>query len=1122
MNGTVYDDYIPGLVDSLLQNLGQTDNNVLLIKHYNTFDLEEAYVKALSETRTQAQFLYHSFDISGMLTAYEPFMGWIRKLYEEAEEPSLEEFLDKNHVYPLHRAVLQSYLETGICSRQETVLMDEIEYETRRMQEEILHMLGYFAQKKPLFLVLNKIHAAGKSTVDLIMRLISEQPNSNLVILATYNESAPELVYSRDRWQSFLQYMEERDYTVDWTLDAMVLSREINPGFEFNGRKLEKYYSELSNMYYMLALEQAEYYLNFFYHKFEIEKVYVSLKYKFLYLELYAKVAMCLHKGLDALQYCDGMRLILEVVHNQEWEYRYYMLVAEAYMLTYQNEQALQQIERCQPVCEELKNPLYSFRLELLKYMIRFEGWTNVWCLADGDEESRRLLKKTEEYGFYNHMAHIFVYGFDNAVERYETVDALETMLPNFNKGIKIAMAIGNDQFLIAAYKKNIMLASMNGYHEVVQYFYDKYYEIVKRNKDAVEEGCVFNGMGYTCCTIEEHQQANEYFRKALSIFGKLNDIEYINETLYNMAINSVLAGEYEAADVQFGACLRIVRIMRSNTVRVCNISKIYGLRAYCCYRMGIFYSCKMYAQRVEQFLGNIIELEENDKGVVHLWDDDLFLYFFLKGLLQDHEGQTKEAIKTMDRARKYMDRSKGSEFLNRPIFALGYAEICRKLKLEDRAKKVLKQALQFCEEKKCERKAQILRAALANEAYEPERYDLELDSGIIDRIIERSLSQGMHKRFLEQKKQVDFLGIWQKFVNNTETTVQQVVNEALASLKKYFELDAMTFIRVENGKSVIRYDDSPYGINANKAAYIVDYFNKNRRGFAVTRLDKGYVDQKELIQYVFGTTGINTWICAPIFLNEQLNSVFVATVDLGMDWNYREKKYEFDEDELSILTFLYRELLDAMERMEARNQINSINNELQFVNDRLKELAVRDTLTGLYNRQGFNEEFEVQMKRAKKANRNLEISFLYADLDNFKYYNDTFGHDVGDLILKQYAKLIKGICEARGFAVRYGGDEFILVLYTDDHREIEEAAKSIYLALDHERGFVRQISGELGRAVDIPREKYLSCSIGISTTVLSEKDMTKEKIEETLKKADQMMYYVKKTTKHRYIFYEE
>lgn len=52
----------------------------------------------------------------------------------------------------------------------------------------------------------------------------------------------------------------------------------------------------------------------------------------------------------------------------------------------------------------------------------------------------------------------------------------------------------------------------------------------------------------------------------------------------------------------------------------------------------------------------------------------------------------------------------------------------------------------------------------------------------------------------------------------------------------------------------------------------------------------------------------------------------------------------------------------------------------------------------------------------------------MFIDLDNFKHYNDTYGHDVGDLVLKEMADIFSGLCEKQGFVCRYGGDEYIIV----------------------------------------------------------------------------------------------
>ena len=1119
---TLYEDYIPNLVDSMLLNLGVSDSSFLLIKHHNTFNLSAEDVASLAQTRTRGTFLYHSFSAENILGAYEPFLDWIKQLYNELSDESMDEFLEQSGVYLLHRPIFKSYFETGECKRKEELLVSEIEFEQKYFLEELVRMFQRFSEKKPLVLVFNKLHAAGSSTIRLVEEIISSKESKNIAVLVTYNELAPELKYSKEAWKNLLAKFDAHDCIIDWTFSSIVSESETNVTFKFNNHNLAEYYTKLNNMYRLLALDQAAFYLDILYHKFEVEKVYIIPEYKFKFLELYAKVAMCQDKTSDALLYCNGMRTIIEEEDNIDWKLRYNYLAAQIHMYSFQPDLAEKYVGKCADITKGINNPFWQFKVKLLQHMISFQGWRNVWMLLDDMKVDADLIIEAEKYDYYNHVAHIYVYSFDNDRSKYADVGKIESVLPEFNRGIEIATRLGNNQMMIEAYKKNIMIASTNGYYDVANYFYAKSQEIVTKSNDHFEEACIYNGMGYNCCTMEQYTKANEYFNKALLIYAKLDDIEYMNETIYNMAVNAILAEEYTMADSYLGTCLKIIKITKSNSVRVCNISKIYGLKAYCCYKMGVLYNCKINLQYVEQFLGHVIELEDRDAYKVHLWDDDLFLYYFIGGLLLEHENNLQDALIMMRKAEKYVARSKGSEFFNRIPYSIGYARICRKLGYDEEAEAVLSKCLHFCDKKGYLYKKNMIKAEMEGKTYANMKWNLSFKGISLDEIIEMSVRKGIVRDYQEQNDEINFLSIWQKFINNNDLSITQTIHNAITTLKNNYSIDELIFIRMENGKPVVRYNDFSYDIDEEKIHYLVEYFNKNRSEFAINRLDKGYMDHKDMINKVFGFNSINTLICAPIFVNEQLNSLFIAGVSIDSDWNYKSKRYEFDENDLSILMMLYRQLLDAIERMETRQKIESINSELQFVNKRLKESAIKDILTGLYNRQGFNEELELQAKRAAKAGEDLKLSFLYADLDNFKYYNDTFGHDIGDLILKEFSSLISNICEERGDAVRYGGDEFILVIYSDDREEIEQAAKDIYLNLEKQNGFAKQISEVLGESVEIPEERMVSCSVGISETTISSDDAIKEKIEETLKRADEMMYYVKKTTKHRYVFYDD
>jgi diguanylate cyclase (GGDEF)-like protein len=91
-----------------------------------------------------------------------------------------------------------------------------------------------------------------------------------------------------------------------------------------------------------------------------------------------------------------------------------------------------------------------------------------------------------------------------------------------------------------------------------------------------------------------------------------------------------------------------------------------------------------------------------------------------------------------------------------------------------------------------------------------------------------------------------------------------------------------------------------------------------------------------------------------------------------------------------------------------------------------LRRLATRDLLTGLYNRNFFNEAITRDIKRAERNGEKL--SFIVIDIDGFKHINDTFGHLYGDGVLRECASLLRQCARKSDFLCRFGGDEFIIV----------------------------------------------------------------------------------------------
>jgi diguanylate cyclase (GGDEF)-like protein/PAS domain S-box-containing protein len=157
-------------------------------------------------------------------------------------------------------------------------------------------------------------------------------------------------------------------------------------------------------------------------------------------------------------------------------------------------------------------------------------------------------------------------------------------------------------------------------------------------------------------------------------------------------------------------------------------------------------------------------------------------------------------------------------------------------------------------------------------------------------------------------------------------------------------------------------------------------------------------------------------------------------------------------EDKLSLLAPSPQAVQYEQATLKRRSIAAAERASLALANLKLRELlrnqSIRDPLTGLYNRRYLEESLNRELQRAKRAGRNLSLVML--DLDHFKHFNDTFGHQVGDILLKEVAGVIKSRVRAGDLACRYGGEEFSLIVAEVDTQGAHKCAESIRETIKH------------------------------------------------------------------------
>ncbi|HPC35206.1 MAG TPA: diguanylate cyclase [Candidatus Marinimicrobia bacterium] len=107
-----------------------------------------------------------------------------------------------------------------------------------------------------------------------------------------------------------------------------------------------------------------------------------------------------------------------------------------------------------------------------------------------------------------------------------------------------------------------------------------------------------------------------------------------------------------------------------------------------------------------------------------------------------------------------------------------------------------------------------------------------------------------------------------------------------------------------------------------------------------------------------------------------------------------------------------------------------------------MKDLAMIDGLTGLYNHRAFKERLQIEIERSRRYENSLTLMIL--DLDKFKRINDTYGHIFGDLVLKKTASIIRGSVRTVDTVARYGGEEFAVILINTDKNSSYKTAERI------------------------------------------------------------------------------
>ena len=311
----------------------------------------------------------------------------------------------------------------------------------------------------------------------------------------------------------------------------------------------------------------------------------------------------------------------------------------------------------------------------------------------------------------------------------------------------------------------------------------------------------------------------------------------------------------------------------------------------------------------------------------------------------------------------------------------------------------------------------------------------------------------------------------------------EELIEKILASRKSanyYSELD-------RDGKRVYYV---PYMENVRKIAYVIKVLAEEK------------ISKEILLSFIIGMVPIIIFILFDFFVKTMMDkklvnpimSLYEHIVSLKDNKEYRLLKYPKVGNEID-------EVIDAFNSLMVEVKAQKTDIENKKIN--LEKLAYVDHLTGVATRRLMEEKYKLLFESAKRSETILTLIMI--DLDYFKEYNDRYGHLKGDLALKKIGMLLKKVFKRDGDIVsRYGGDEFLVVLYKTSLKDtitlVEEFQKKLKICgIEHEDSPFAEVTVSMG--------------------IKSSKIYKNQRSSLFLREVDKALYKAKERGRNKYIF---
>lgn len=1051
----------------LLNAISEIDNKIILIKDSDELSLKEVR-NNLSKINSLNKSFYKNLKKDNKYEPYYPFISFIKEEISKSSIP-LTEFLDVNSIYPNHKEIFNTYITFNVASREEEIIPFDYGYEKNKLYESLLNVFNNYSEECEVYILLENINYMTYSTLEWMKWLVNNEKDYKFKILLTinsYDYYKPEL---QDEFESFIEMVESK-YSL-----LQVDSNENKLEHNFNTKENmdEDFINDGENFYQFFALNEA---LHCFNKKYELiknsEEYRVSKELKYVLSRL-GDIYLLKDDYHNSHIYYD---LLLNKAIELNDEYLKAVAFQQLSMLDILRRK-FSSAEKFAKNSYKISISINSEQLKLKSYELLF--WINELgkyrTTIENLEFEEEFIILAKKYNKRNSLAYFLTHSF-NALSFRGPSDQREDY---YYEGHALAKELKNENCTLSAHLKTALVYAVNGLHNISKQYYIKVESLLIEMKDDFRLAQTYNGIGYYYLTAGKYKDANAYYNKALQHLKTDWNFDEICTTLVNKSINAMLVSDYRTSERQLEILLAVVKELKLSRLRLTTLSRIYGIVALNHFYLGNSYRSYSFLSKMQTIFSPNKYYED---------DDEYFLNNFTQGLLLRKKGLLIEAEEFFQEAWFHLCKIKGSLKCLFPKFTLEYQKLLIECKKFNDSKSIIERGYNYCKDNNLEYYLNLFEGK-GNEKYYFGGYLSELTW-----VVEAARQESSIRLLNDKVEEINFINNFQEILTSLDDK-NNVINNSMILLENKFSISYSILVSYDNEIPQVMYSSNEEKVSDEKLRELDKIIHNYNSPFVS-------LEHTKLSSYVEGITSekVKSLIYIPITKSNKLKVAFICVTQVDND--VVNNKIVLNSSNLRIINIAIRQLSETIQKIQWQEKlISSIST---------------DMLTGLYNRQYFYNKISSLLKQCKKKPEVYEtnICLFYIDLDNFKYYNDTFGHTVGDFVLIWFGEILRAVSTKKSCAIRYGGDEFLLFIEDCSKEQFIKIANEIYKKIKKSGGFKERIIEMLGTQIEIPKSNLLSCSIGISYSKLDEKLSVSKFIDE----ADKCLYEAKKSGKSKYV----